>query len=108
MSGSGSAFGVVGRGRADFRRGDGGEGVGRTCGVCFSAFVPLVSCSSVFASAVFCSLVSFCGHTVHTRIGAQTKPHMWSVLLCMHAHEPIMCAAAARCVHVYCVFVTVC
>ena len=66
MSGSGSAFGAVGRGRADFRGGEGEEGVGRTCGVCFSAFVPLVSCSSVFASAVFCSLVSFCDHGAYT------------------------------------------
>ena len=78
MSGSGSAFGVVGRGRADFRRGDGGEGVGRTCSVCFSAFVPLVSCSLVFASAVFCSLISFCDHGAYThrsRVGSTSALH---------------------------------
>ena len=75
MSGLGSAFGAVGRGRADVRGGEGEEGVGRTCGVCFSAFVPLVSCSSVVASAVFCSSVSasavcslgsFCGQGAYT------------------------------------------
>ena len=38
------------------------EGAGRTRRCFSSAFVPLVSWSSVFASAVFCSLGSFCGH----------------------------------------------
>ena len=75
VSGSGFASGVVGRSRAAYRRGEGG-----TCGVCSSAFVPLVPCSSVFASAVFCFLISFCGHGAYT----QVKRRMWAVLLhCM-------------------------
>ena len=44
-----------------------GEGAGRTS-LCFSsAFVPLVSCSSDSASAVFCSLVFSCDHGAYTR-----------------------------------------
>ena len=72
--------------------------MGRTCGVCFSAFVPLVSCSSVFASAVFCcSLISFCDHGAYThrsRVGSTSA---------LHAYEPSISAAVALGVHVRCV-----
>ena len=60
----------------------GGGGAGRTSGFC----------SSVFASAVFfCSLGSFCGHTVHTRIGARQASRMASIYFCTHCVFMICC-----------------
>ena len=60
--------------------GVGKGGAGRTSGFCSLDFVPLVSCSSVFASAVFCSLVSICGHGAYT----QVRRRVWAVPLhCM-------------------------
>eukprot|EP00964_Phaeocystis_antarctica_P083644 scaffold52630_cov55-Phaeocystis_antarctica.AAC.2 len=44
-----------------------GKGAGQTSPCFSSAFVPLVSCSSDSASAVFCSLVFSCDHGAYTR-----------------------------------------
>ena len=100
VSRSGSVFGVVGRGRADYIGEVRGAGVGRTCGVCFSAFVPLVSCSSVFASAVFCSLISVCGHGAYT----QVKRRVWAVLL----HCMLTSPAYAQQSHWVCTVISLC
>ena len=60
--------------------GVGEGGAGRTSGFCSLDFVPLVSCSSVFASAVFCSLVSICGHGAYT----QVRRRVWAVVVSLH------------------------
>ena len=70
--------------RADYRS-EGGGWRGRTSGS--SAFVPLVSCSSVLASAVFCSLGSFCGHRAYTHRRRSSLACVASTSA-MHAQRP--------------------
>ena len=79
------------------------EGAGRTRRCFSSAFVPLVSWSSVFASAVFCSLGSFCGHGAYTH---QRRSNGQYILLhCMRTCTAYMCAAAAFALCFYCVLI---
>ena len=88
--------------RADYR--SAGGSTGRTSGSFFSsAFVPLVSCSSVFASAVFafavfCSLGSVCGHGAH-RSRRRSSFACGQYFSALHAHEPCTCTAATLGVH---------
>ena len=67
---------------------------GLTCGLCCSAFVSLVFCSTTFTWVVFCSELSNC-HGAHTQVRRRSTS-------ALHAHACARALHVHNCVGVHC------